>query len=77
MDPGLSNASMNYCVLRIDGSDPRNARPVPNLQDEECIQTHTFEVGSTLYSALSKFCSENRMLLDARLASFAFGLSFQ
>ncbi len=77
LDPGLSNASMNYCVLRIDSSDERNLSPIPDLQDEECIQVHLFDLNSSLYSEISKFCAENRTVLDARLASFAFGLSFK
>jgi hypothetical protein len=68
---------MNYCVLRIDAADPRNLNPVPNPQDEECIQVHPVEINSSLYSELSKFCTENQMVMDARLASFAFGLSFK
>lgn len=76
LDPGLSNATMNYCVVNVDGSDPRNMNPIPDLQDEEDIQVHLFSLGNDLYSRLSQFCQENNMKMDARLASFAFGLSF-
>lgn len=77
LDPGLSNATMNYCLVNVDGSDPRNINPIPDLQDEECIQVHLFPLGKDLYSRLSQLCQEHKMILDARLASFAFGLSFK
>lgn len=73
-DPGLSNASMRYVYMKIDGDLPCNQRPVAIPDDGEIITVHKVPV-KRLLDELEEF-SARGFEVDARLYGLALGLQF-
>lgn len=42
-DPGFCNTNLKLVTVKVDLNDPRNANPVPQLEDGEFIETFTGE----------------------------------
>jgi len=74
-DPGLTNASMRYVFMRIDGDLGSNQQPVAIPDDGEIITVHRVPV-KRLLDEVEAFRDQNRFEIDARLYGLALGLQF-
>ncbi|TFJ80964.1 hypothetical protein NSK_007607 [Nannochloropsis salina CCMP1776] len=73
-DPGLSNASMRYVFMRIDGDLGSNQQPVAMPDEDEIITVHRVPV-KRLLNEVEGF-REQGFEIDARLYGLALGLQF-
>lgn len=73
-DPGLSNASMRYAFMRIDGDLGTNQKPVAIPDDGEIISVHRVPV-KRLLDEIERF-RERGFEIDARLYGLALGIGF-
>lgn len=72
-DPGFCDTNQRIVQVSIDMSDERNKNPVPNLEENEFIETFTAPL-KTLPKTLEKLVSEG-YVLDARVAGIAEGVA--
>lgn len=72
-DPGFTNTNLVMVTVKIDLNDARNKTPVPQLEDNEFIDTFTVPL-KELPLELDLLASQGYKL-DARLACVAHGLS--
>lgn len=72
-DPGLTNANMALVTMDVDGTDPRNVDPQPQLEDGEFIEVFTLPL-SGLLGNLADVCSREGAVVDLRLYHLAEGL---
>ena len=73
-DPGLSNASMRYVFMKIDGDLGSNQQPVAIPDDGEIITVHRVPV-KKLLDEVEAF-RDKGFEIDARLYGLALGLQF-
>ena len=72
-DPGLTNANMVLAHVDSDLKDPKNQNPVPQLEDNEFIETFTLPLDNLL-EEMEKVCQKEGCSVDARLYHFAKGI---
>ncbi|SLA21777.1 Uncharacterised protein [Mycobacteroides abscessus subsp. abscessus] len=72
-DPGLTNANMVLAHVDIDLKDPKNQNPVPQLEENEFIETFTLPLDNLL-EEMEKVCQKEGCSVDARLYHFAKGI---
>lgn len=73
-DPGLTNASMRYVYMKIDGDLACNQQPVAIPDDGEIITVHRVPV-KKLLDEVEAF-RDRGFEIDARLYGLALGLQF-
>ncbi|GAB5034931.1 adp-sugar pyrophosphatase [Nannochloropsis oceanica] len=73
-DPGLSNASIRYVFMKIDGDLGSNQQPVAIPDDGEIITVHRIPV-KRLLSEVETF-RDKGLEIDARLYGLALGLQY-
>ncbi|ANZ75171.1 BA75_02389T0 [Komagataella pastoris] len=71
-DPGFTNTNMYLVFVSVDMKDERNQNPVPELEDNEFIETFTVPL-EELSQNLERLSHEGYKL-DARLQSIASGI---
>ena len=76
-DPGMSNANMQLACLEIDLDAPENKHAVQSLDDGECIKVEMAPWGVELLPWLIERKKTSGYAVDARLLSFAVGLSMK
>lgn len=74
-DPGLTNASMRYVFMKIDGDLGSNQQPVAIPDDGEIITVHRVPV-KRLLDEVECFRDQKGFDIDARLYGLALGLQF-
>lgn len=71
-DPGFCNTNFKMVTVTIDMNDPRNKSPVPQLEENEFIETFTLPLDSMAQGL--KSLSEEGYFIDARVHNIADGL---
>lgn len=74
-DPGMTNASMRYVFMRIDGDKKSNQMPQAIPDDGEILEIYRIPA-KDLLNRLEKMSSEFNYDIDARLYGVAYGLHF-
>ncbi|CAJ0962260.1 unnamed protein product, partial [Mesorhabditis belari] len=70
LDPGLTDDSIQFVTVEVDGDDPRNAHPEQQLQSEEAIEVVLVECNRVLEWMKE---NEKKMHIEAMVYSFAIG----
>ncbi|CAJ0568303.1 unnamed protein product, partial [Mesorhabditis spiculigera] len=70
LDPGLSDDSVQFVTVEIDGTDPRNTNPSQNLQSEEAIEVLLVECDKILDFMKA---NEKNLHIEAMVYTFAIG----
>lgn len=71
-DPGFCNTNFNLVHVKIDMNLPENQHPIPDLEEDEFIDSFTLPL-SSLYDGLRKLEAEG-YAIDARVGSIAQGI---
>jgi ADP-ribose pyrophosphatase len=71
-DPGFCNTNTKMMFVDVDMADERNQRPVPELEENEYIETFTLPL-ATLWSDLAELDRQG-FGIDARVATLAQGM---
>ncbi|CDK24921.1 unnamed protein product [Kuraishia capsulata CBS 1993] len=71
-DPGFTNTNMSMVIVNIDLEDPENQNPVPELEENEFIETFAVPL-ATLDTELAEL-EKAGYRVDARLFNVAIGL---
>ncbi|XP_041059426.1 ADP-sugar pyrophosphatase [Carcharodon carcharias] len=75
LDPGLTNCTMNYVTVNINGDDSENLRPKQRLDDGEFIEVILIPVNE-LRKKLDEMLQKENIVVDARVYVFAMGLMY-
>ncbi|XP_022106452.1 ADP-sugar pyrophosphatase-like [Acanthaster planci] len=69
MDPGVSASTLNLVFMQVDGDDPVNQRPVPNLDEGEFIEV----IHAPLHELKEKLdeLSDAGDIVDSRVYTYA------
>ena len=71
-DPGFCNTNTKMMFVEVDMADPRNQNPVPELEENEYIETFTLPLGN-LWNELAELDKQGYGI-DARVATLAQGM---
>jgi ADP-ribose pyrophosphatase len=71
-DPGFCNTNLRMIHLTVDLSHPSNANPVPELEDNEFIETFSVPL-KDLWAECKRFEKEG-YAIDARVGTLAEGV---
>lgn len=71
-DPGVCNTNTRICHVNIDLSLPENQNPVPQLEEDECIEVFTVRLDRLWEECVE--LEKKGYAIDARVGSFAEGL---
>lgn len=71
-DPGFCNTNLKLVTVSVDLNDPRNQNPVPQLEENEFIETFTLPL-KTFPEELRKLEAQG-FKLDARIQNVADGI---
>jgi hypothetical protein len=72
LDPGFCNTNLRMVHVTVDMSDPRNQNPVPELEDNEFIETFTVPL-KNLWDECRRLEAEG-YAIDARVGTLAEGI---
>ncbi|VDM10331.1 unnamed protein product [Wuchereria bancrofti] len=73
LSPGLSDESVNFMMVEVDGSAPENRNPKQNLDDGEIIEVVLVEC-DRLLPYVELICTE--VYVESMLYAFALGMNY-
>nr|XP_039273213.1 ADP-sugar pyrophosphatase-like isoform X1 [Styela clava]XP_039273214.1 ADP-sugar pyrophosphatase-like isoform X2 [Styela clava] len=76
LDPGVSETTITFVCMEIDGDSKDNAIHQQHLDDGESIEIILFPVRDFTLAKLTKWCndSQDKISVDSRVVAYALGL---
>ncbi|XP_043570093.1 ADP-sugar pyrophosphatase isoform X1 [Chiloscyllium plagiosum] len=75
LDPGLTNCTMQYVTVNINGDDSENLHPKQRLDDGEFVEVILIPMNE-LRKKLDEMLQKENIVVDARVYAFAMGLMY-
>ncbi|GCC38217.1 hypothetical protein chiPu_0016729 [Chiloscyllium punctatum] len=75
LDPGLTNCTMQYVSVNINGDDSENLHPKQRLDDGEFVEVILIPMNE-LRKKLDEMLQKENIVVDARVYAFAMGLMY-
>ncbi|GCB66634.1 hypothetical protein scyTo_0004996 [Scyliorhinus torazame] len=73
LDPGLTNCTMQYVTVNVNGDDSANLKPKQRLDDGEFVEVVLVPINE-LRKKLDEMLQKENIVVDARVYVFAMGL---